>query len=41
MADNTVDIDSVSDFVSPDAYAALGNKAPTNKPDISCLPAVS
>jgi len=38
MADNTVDIDSVSDFVSPDAYAALGNAATTNKPDISRLP---
>jgi hypothetical protein len=38
MADNTIDIDSVSDYVSPDALAALGNKATTNKPDISRLP---
>jgi len=38
MADNTIDIDSVSDYVSPDALAALGNKAATNKPDISRLP---
>ena len=38
MADNTIDIDSVSDYVSSDALAILGNKVAANKPDISRLP---
>jgi hypothetical protein len=36
--EQTIDIDSISDFVSDDALAALGNSKPVNKPDISRLP---
>jgi len=38
MEQKAIDIDSVSDFVSSDALALLGNKAAVNKPDISRLP---
>lgn len=38
MEQKAIDIDSVSDFVSSDALAILGNKAAVNKPDISRLP---
>lgn len=38
MEQNAVDLESPSDYVSPDALAILGSKATVNKPDISRLP---
>lgn len=38
MENNAVDLDSVSDFVSSDALAAIVSPVATNKPDISRLP---
>ena len=38
MEQNAVDLESPSDYVSPDALAILGSKAAVNKPDISRLP---
>lgn len=37
MEQNAIDLESPSDFVSPDVFEALGKKA-SNKPDISRLP---
>jgi len=36
--ENTMDIDSVSQVVTPDALALLDSPPPTNRPDISRLP---